>query len=258
MIAKRISIQEAVLKLTEFITAQEARDSIVKLLSEGMIESEAARWHDIGGTLSAQYRHLLFPSEGGEPDVDAAAKLINYHYNSDEKYHPENFRSNDEVWRSFWHNGHSHDSRKWADYKSDFIFADWRLSSFSKLGCSVASYLGDESSALDCGYCRAVGVSLDLEQLLLFFPEINPTVSEPARSSLTKYDWLGAFAHVAARCRYDDVIADVNARGAKAEIVEILKDWFGANQPNIPGNSVLKEKADIVLKELIKQFGRSG
>lgn len=169
----------------------------------------------------------------------------------------------------FWHRSLLNSQKEWLSIDSSpwigkMIWADWETFEFDVISIRSDGSFKSGEQRYYAQQVYVVGVSIErraISSLLhnnLTMPQNITTESKPSEAEKTwQYDWLGAFANVAAKCRYNDVIQDINKRGSKAEIVDIMKDWFSNNQPKIPGDSILKEKADILHKELKKQFGRS-
>ncbi len=250
-----LSVNEAVEHIGTFDQMQNPRSELVKLLSRGIVEARAKRWHNADGDLWACNADLVecdesrFNLEYVLRNLDVSPTII------DEKYPSEYFGDDVEIYRGFWNKDFDAiDHGEWHRTYPDWISADWQRGEFLSLGVRESTD-AENRTTYSCSFAHGAGVMIDREQLDIFYPGIAQPASTAssdvtARARSTTYDWEAAFADVAAMLYSDLEFEDVNARGVQAQIVGALRTSFEKRRLPIPSDDTLKPKARMIVGAL--------
>lgn len=251
----------------------DAREYCISRLSNGLIKARAFRakitteYANRDDLIEAYHDHYK-NDESSDDDSSLDFTKIN-HANLFRGFYSTEIEDHWNIPENFWHRSFLKSQKEWTNlsnfsWSRKMIWADWDTLEFDVISIESDGKFVDGDTRYFAKQVYVVGVSIEREAISSLFhnnltiPKSIKTDSQPLEVIQNfQYDWLGAFAHIAARCRYDDVIEDINKRGVKSEIIGMMQDWFDDTQPKTPGQTILKEKADIVVNELKKQFGRS-
>lgn len=247
-----IPIAEAVALLEPHYAAAEAKSLIIKRISDDTIKIRIARLitssfrseddsfekHAIQLKNNCEERPIFYDNGHvfvyhGEYDD----KSIDYSENSFSAYGP--YDESNRNWITI------HRSRNFHQY-----YADWELSEFKSASLSWPSPEFADYFLLRTSHAIGIDVEAEFVRRLIPISSASKTKRIDESDPVWKYDWLGAFAHVAATCRFDDVIGDVMARGALAEIEDILKGWFAVKPTGEPSEAAIRSKAQVLLSAM--------
>jgi hypothetical protein len=135
---------------------------------------------------------------------------------------------------------------------------DWEQNEVSRIRVRKTEWFPEDEPEpqfqYEIEYRTLVDVSIERAAIKRLSPSaLQPSaVGRPQTESerATKYDWLGAFAHVAAVLCYDEVIENPNKHGTQAKIERIMAQWFLDGGDEQPSPARLKTQAKIIMGAL--------
>jgi len=158
-----------------------------------------------------------------------------------------------EVSKAFWHDATPKDEGIWHGSLS-FPFgggawANWLRSEFA----SISEHWDLENDASDedeirLSVVRLYGVGFLVSDFEALFPQNRASQTAVVKGGRQeKYDWATAFAAVSGRQLKYDFLPDIYAPGAQAKLAIELASWFSSLTGQEPGETMLKEKAQLLL-----------
>ncbi len=172
--------------------------------------------------------HRLYGNGGGEQAFHYAMRL------------PTSFWEHDHCKNSDWHGGFN-------DWFPDAIAANWKTGEFG------AAYVRGAVLDPDAGFqSLAVGYSIFYKvrfQAADVDAVLGPAQDEVIETRRSKYNWEGAIAAFCAAQWKHDIVSDVYAHGAQAEIEKWLATWLSRNKTEASERSI-RDRARLLLQSM--------
>lgn len=107
---------------------------------------------------------------------------------------------------------------------------------------------------------QIIGLKFDKVALLTAFDshadkalidKFSPNSAKPQKTSRnSKYDWVGAIAHLVGIAELDSLVEDPHAHGALAKVEKAIADWFAAKTGDQPSEAAIRPYANKVLASI--------
>jgi hypothetical protein len=226
----------------------DALRKIVRLLKNGQLIARATRYVSGFGNSIAQ---SVYRDEFDNPFAD---RQLSEFANSPAPYSSSR-NDNVTIPQSFWNDDLSKYWTEdmligwgdWIDGDDCQILSNWAAGDFEKVSVAqMYEYKGEMLCSVQVE--RISRVELE-RKFIEHLAGRSMSRTNSAAQPNWRYDWLKAFAYVAAICR-DDPPLDIHKHGAQAEIGRWLEDWFSTNSTQIPSPKAIKDKSRIILTAL--------
>jgi hypothetical protein len=248
-----IFVSQAVQKLSPHFWENESKKILLDhLISNRLLAQSGRIFVSIEEHSPREFSRLLDDWESEEPYrpliyVGKFSKAISSN---------NNVLNNAPLPQNFWRYPMGIDSHSWTPAqrrKSKWqCRANWRKSEFETF---VINPPNEQSQNYVLVHYFAAAVSVDSAFVECLIPKNNSEkkISTPKSGFVQaryKYDWLGAFAHVASVLCFDDEITNPEQHGSQAKIERMMAHWFAKQGQEEPSPASLKTHAKIIMGAL--------